>query len=274
MILLDGRKTRDALVVQLVERIKALGRVPTLAIIQVGSRPDSTAFIRAKKAFAKRIGINEKHIQIPEAATQGEVIDLIKQCNKDQEVTGIVVQLPLPSHMDRDLVIDAIDVRKDVDGLTKENVKLWLEGSRKAILPATARGVRELLKFYDISLAGKKVAVIGRSMLVGKPIASMCLNENATVDVCHRGTLDIRSITKNADIIISAAGKPGLVTKDNVKPGQVVVDVGITRTSENKLVGDVDFDAVKDIVLALSPVPGGVGPMTVLALFENLLDLV
>ena len=276
--ILDGRIVRDSLIPVLSDRVKSLAArtptcIPMLAIIQVGNRPDSTAFIKVKRSFAKKIGVNERHIQLPEISSQHQIVETIQKCNEDREVTGIIVQLPLPEGIDRDVVIDAIDPRKDVDGLTAHNSKLWFEGNSAAVWPATARGIRELLKYYGISLAGKEVAVIGRSMLVGKPIAAMCLAANATVTVCHSKTPDLVAETLKADVIISATGKIGLITAQHVKPGAVVIDVGISRTEEGTLTGDVDFDSVKDKVAAISPVPGGVGPMTVCALFENLLDL-
>jgi methylenetetrahydrofolate dehydrogenase (NADP+) / methenyltetrahydrofolate cyclohydrolase len=239
----------------------------------VGNRPDSTAFIRAKKAFAKRVGVNEKHIQVPENISQNELIDIIKKCNIDLSIHGIIIQLPLPIHIGRDTVIDAIDPKKDADGLTATNVKLWLEGREDCIMPATARGIKHLLNYYKIDLFGKHVTVVGRSMLVGKPIVAMCLNENATVTVGHSKTKHLAEETKNADVLVVAVGKPGLIDEKYVKKGQVVIDVGISRTQDNKLIGDVDFNSVSKKVSAITPVPGGVGPMTVFSLFENLIGL-
>lgn len=306
-IILSGTQAREALIPSLIERIKSLSYVPTLAIIQVGDRADSTSYIRAKKSFATKIGVNEKHIQFPENISQQELISRVQELNTDPKIQGIIVQLPLPLEIDSDTVIETIDPRKDVDGLTAHNVKGWTEGREDAILPATARGVMELLKFYKIELFGKKVTVIGRSMLVGKPIAAMCISEGAEVTVCHSKTLDLVSETKMADIIIVAVGKPGLIQAKHVREGQIVIDVGISAVNSTdaqvglqinssaigsfidssslinnpitsshntkRLVGDVDFDAVKDIVAGITPVPGGVGPMTVLGLFENLVDL-
>jgi methylenetetrahydrofolate dehydrogenase (NADP+)/methenyltetrahydrofolate cyclohydrolase len=282
-LILDGRKAREALMPALVERVKALSYKPTVTIIQVGDRPDSTAFIRAKKSFAGKIGVEVKHLKLTETVSQSEVIDIIKENNADKNVHGIIVQLPLPIALDRDAVIDAIHPKKDVDALTSHSVKGWIEGREDTLMPATARGIRELLGYYKIELFGKHVTVIGRSMLVGKPIITMCLNENATVTVCHSKTPDLSKETKNADILIVAAGKPGLITDKHVHKNQVVIDVGINKSTGEKLdeeiegtplVGDVDFAKVSKKVAAITPVPGGVGPMTVFALFENLLDLV
>ncbi len=273
MNIIDGRIVRDARIANLKERLTTLSYIPTLAIIQVGDRTDSTAFIRAKKTFASNIGVKENHIKVEESISQRELIDIVKGCNIDPTIHGIIVQLPLPLHIEQDAIIDAIDPRKDADGLTAINTKRWLEGREDCVMPATARGIRELLSYYHIDLFGKPVTVIGRSMLVGKPIAAMCLNENATVTVCHSKTPNLAEETTKADILIVAVGKPGLIQAIHVKKGAVVIDVGITRITTDSLVGDVNFESVKDIAGAISPVPGGVGPMTVCALFENLLDL-
>jgi len=242
-----------------------------LAIIQVGDRSDSTSYIRAKKLFAAKIGVEVVHELFAETITQTEILKHIEILNDDESIHGIIVQLPLPGHIDRTKVIDTIAPGKDVDALTTTSIGSWTKG--KGIMPATARGVRELLRFYGIEILGKKVTVVGRSDLVGRPIAVMCQNAGAHVTVCHSQTTDLISGTKDADILIVAVGKPGLITAKHVNGGQVVIDVGISRIGEERLVGDVDFEAVSQIVKAISPVPGGVGAMTVLALFENLIDL-
>lgn len=278
--IISGKHTRDILVPTLIERIKSLSFKPTLAIIQVGAREDSTAFIRAKKNFASKIGIQEKHIQLSETISQGELTTVIEQCNEDSTIHGIIIQLPLPASLDRDAVIETIDPDKDADGLTSTNVKRWLEGREDALMPATARGIRELCAQYGITLFGKRVVIIGRSMLVGTPIAALCLAENATVTICHSKTKNLAVHTREADIIISAVGKPKLIGKKHVKKGQVIIDVGITVTqsnTSNKVVGDVDLRAVLPVIGSkgmITPVPGGVGPMTVLGLFENVVDLI
>jgi methylenetetrahydrofolate dehydrogenase (NADP+)/methenyltetrahydrofolate cyclohydrolase len=280
--IISGRATRDALIPGLIQRVKALGRAPVLAIIQVGDRPDSASYIRSKKSFGEKIGAKVKHVKLGEDISQEELVKAINECNADDSIDGVIVQLPLPLHLNKYVAIEAIDPKKDVDGLTPAQVKGWTEGNKRAVLPATARGVMTLLKYNKILLAGKQVAVVGRSMLVGKPIAAACMKEKALVNVCHSKTLDLASETRKADIIIVAAGKPGLIGRDHVKSGQVIIDVGINtvkgekledEVEDTKLVGDVDFEAVKDIVAAITPVPGGVGPMTVFCLFENLLDL-
>jgi len=271
--ILDGNATREALLPPLATKIKTLYRVPTLAIIQVGGRPDSEAFIRAKKSFAARIGVKERHLQLSEKISQADLVRVIEEQNSDESIQGIIVQLPLPLHIDRDVIIDSINPSKDADGLTSYNVKRWLEGREDAVMPATARGIRELLKHASVDLYSKKVTVIGRSMLVGKPIAAMCLSENATVTICHSKTANLSEETRKADILIVAAGSPGLIGPACVREGQVIIDVGISRGANGSLVGDVDFESVKNIVAAISPVPGGVGPMTVFSLFENLVHL-
>ncbi|MGC9605417.1 MAG: tetrahydrofolate dehydrogenase/cyclohydrolase catalytic domain-containing protein [Minisyncoccia bacterium] len=281
-LILDGRAVREARTPELIERVKQLSRQPTLAIIQVGDLPDSTAFIKAKSAFAVKIGAKVKHIHLPESIFRHELVDEVRECNADADIQGIIVQLPLPIAIDQDAVIEAVDSKKDADGLTSFNVKRWLEGREDAVIPATTRGVKELLEYYKLGLFGKHVVVVGRSMLVGKPLAAFCLNENASVTVCHSKTVDLPEETRKADVLIVAAGKSKLITADHVREGTVVIDVGINTVkgekledeiSGRKLVGDVDFEAVKDIASAITPVPGGVGPMTVLALFENLADL-
>jgi len=265
MILIDGRKAREHYLPLLQERIQLLKKVPTLAIIQIGSRADSDSYIKAKKSFALKIGAKEIHTKLPEDVTEKEVIDLINKYNEDESINGIIVQLPLPQHLNQDVIVNAIDVSKDVDGLV----------SNTKFIPATARGISELLEYYKITLTNKNVVVIGRSKLVGGPIANMCRSQGAIVTVLHSGSENIKDHTKKADILIVAIGKANLIDESYISKGQIVIDVGITRIGEgenSRLAGDVDFEKVKDIVEMISPVPGGVGQMTVLALFENLVD--
>lgn len=263
MLLLDGKKAREHYVSLLTERIQKLSFSPRLVIVQVGDRADSDAFIKAKKSFAQKIGAKEIHIKLPEQVTQKEVVEHIEKYNKDKSIHGIIVQLPLPAHLNPDIIIDAIDPVKDTDGLT----------SATAYMPATARGIRDLLRFYSIDLVGKKITVVGQSKLVGKPISEMCKKSGALVTACDSRTQNLAEKTKTAEILIIAIGKPRFIDEKYISEGQIVIDVGITRQENaNSLVGDVDFDGVKDIVGAITPVPGGVGQMTVLALFENLVD--
>jgi methylenetetrahydrofolate dehydrogenase (NADP+)/methenyltetrahydrofolate cyclohydrolase len=262
MLLLDGKKARELYTAQLIERVKKLPFSPCLVIIQVGERADSDAFIKAKKSFAQKIGAKEIHIQLPEDVSQKEVIGQIEKYNQDSTVHGIIVQLPLPRHLNSHEIIETIDPHKDTDGLT----------SKTDFMPATARGISDLLSFYKINVKNKKVTVVGQSRLVGKPISKMCADKGAVVTSCDSKTEDVEVQTRAADIIIVAIGKPRYITKEYLSKNQVVIDVGITRQNDNKLVGDVAFEGVKDIVEAITPVPGGVGQMTVLALFENLVD--
>jgi len=281
-MILNGRVIRDACMVDLKARFDGLIRLPTLAIIQVGNNEESNSYIKAKTAFGEKLGVKVRHIKLDEKITQHELIAKVLECNQDEKIKGIIVQLPLPISIDRDAVIEAVLPVKDVDGLTSFNVKRWLEGREDAILPATTRGVKELLQYYKIDLFGKHVVVVGRSMLVGKPIAAFCLNENASVTICHSKTPDLGSYTKRADVLIVAVGRPNLIGINHVREGVVVIDVGINTLKGEKfedeitgknMVGDVDFETVKNIASAITPVPGGVGPMTVLGLFENLADL-
>lgn len=286
-MILSGLVVRDELKKSLIAKIEALKNGPghfplTLAIVQVGDRADSTAYINAKKKFAAEIGVTVQIINFRENTEQKDIIKEIVKLNKEMKTAGIIIQLPLPVSLDERAILDAIDPAKDVDAITSSNVKRWsAQGESfqdKVLFPATARGVGELLDFYDIQLKGKKVCVVGRSRLVGTPIAFLCRTKGAEVVVCHSKTPDLKKETLAADVIISAVGKAGLITADHVKSGQVVIDIGLSRIADGtrtKLVGDVDFEKVS-VALgndgAITPVPGGVGPMTVLGLFENLVD--
>ncbi|MDR3558187.1 MAG: bifunctional 5,10-methylenetetrahydrofolate dehydrogenase/5,10-methenyltetrahydrofolate cyclohydrolase [Candidatus Pacebacteria bacterium] len=286
-IILSGKVARDELKKSLAFRIAAFqkrrGFPLTLAIIQVGDRADSTAYINAKKKFASEIGVLVKLVHFGEGTRQKEIIDEIKKLNQDKEISGIIVQLPLPKKMDERIILDAVDPSKDADATSSLNVEKWMAHSA-ALYPATARGIGELLDFYKIDIKGKRVCIIGRSPLVGKPIACLCSAKGAFVTVCHSKTVDLVKETLAADVIITAVGKPALVTAAHLRSGQAVIDVGISDegvkkpddgVSKRKLVGDVDFENVRAALGkngAISPVPGGVGPMTVLALFENLVD--
>jgi methylenetetrahydrofolate dehydrogenase (NADP+)/methenyltetrahydrofolate cyclohydrolase len=278
---LDGKAVREATRSRLSALVKQHGKPIILAIIQVGDRADSTAYIKQKKLFGESIGVTVRHEQFSETVSEQEVVSVIEKLNKSEEIQGIIVQLPLPETLDAHTIIETILPSKDVDGLTGANLKLLFE-NRPGLIPATARGVLSLLDFYNIEISGKHVVIIGRSLLVGKPLALSLLSRNATVTVCHRRSGDLIPYTKAADIVVVATGVPGLLTKDHVKEGQVIVDVGInviTSVTEKlveeiparKLVGDVDFEAVEKEVAWISPVPGGVGPTTVAALFENVL---
>jgi methylenetetrahydrofolate dehydrogenase (NADP+)/methenyltetrahydrofolate cyclohydrolase len=260
MKILDGRIVQEKIAEKLRGEIKKLKIRPTLAIIQLGDLAESNSYIRQKKLFAERIGADVNHIRLSTTNSEKEIINRIKKLNKDKKTYGIIVQLPLPIKLNKEKIIETINPLKDVDGLVS-----------KKYTPATARGVMELLKEYKIPIKDKNVLVIGRSELVGKPIAKVLADEGGAVGVAHRATKNIKELSKAAAILVAAAGHPKLITKDWVSPGQTIVDVGITIVN-GKLIGDVDFEEVSKIVNAISPVPGGVGPMTVAALFENLID--
>lgn len=274
--ILDGRKIRDEKAGDLARAFAELGREVILAIIQVGENKESGAYIEQKIKFGEKLGVNTKFISLPEIATEEECLEVIERLNSDNEVCGIILQLPIPAHLNETTLVNAILPEKDVDGLTESNLGKIMKGGRGAILPATARGVISLLSESQIEIAGQNILVIGRSVLVGKPLSLALLARDATVTVAHSKTRNLAELARSADIIISAVGSAGLINKDFVKEGQVVIDVGITAVEENgkrKIVGDVAFPEVSAVVDAISPVPGGVGPMTVLSLFENLYDL-
>jgi methylenetetrahydrofolate dehydrogenase (NADP+)/methenyltetrahydrofolate cyclohydrolase len=271
-LLLSGITLRDKIKEDLKEVVSSLNPevVPQLAIIQVGADEASSVYIKGKIRFGKEIGVPVIFHHFEDTASEEQVIDLIVRLNADSRTEGILVQLPLPVQMRQDKIIETIDPEKDVDGLTSLNVKKLLVNDTSGIMPATTRGIISLLKANDISLAGKKVLVVGRSSLVGKPTALACLNEDATVTIAHHLSTDVPALCKDADVIISATGVPGLIGKKSVKKDQVIIDVGITRL-EGKIVGDVAFGEVEGLVGAVSPVPGGVGPLTIASLFQNLL---
>jgi methylenetetrahydrofolate dehydrogenase (NADP+) / methenyltetrahydrofolate cyclohydrolase len=270
MIVLDGKKLAEAKKETLRSAVNACAYVPQLAIVQVGDNPASDVYVAKKAAFGKEIGVTVQVIKLPNETTTDTVTAVIADLNKQTTIQGIIIQLPVPAHIDKNVVVNAIDPDKDVDGLTAVN--MWkLMDDNSGIVPATARGISALLTEYSIDLEGAHVVIVGDSLLVGKSSAMHFLNQKATVTVCHDKTKDLAVLTKQADILMVAVGKPGLISNFHVRPGQVVIDIGITRTESGDVVGDVDFDSVKDIVAALTPVPGGVGPMTVVSLFENLL---
>ena len=239
---------------------------PKLVVIQVGDRPDSNSYIKAKMKAAEEVGIEFEHKPFPKMVPEEELIKVIEQLNEQEDISGIIVQLPLPDDIDSSNLINSIDPRKDVDGLTTINAGKLVKGE-KGLFPCTALGVMELLKRSNIEIAGKKVTVIGRSALVGTPLAQMLIKENATVTVCHSKTKDIKSETLKSDIVVVAIGSPKFLTRDMVKEGTTIIDVGINLV-DGKLVGDTDYENLKDIT-NITPVPGGVGPMTVAMLLNN-----
>ena len=245
-------------------------RVPCLAVILVGNNPASLSYVKGKEKACASVGILSKHYHLEEDASQEEVEALIRQCNEDEEVDGILVQLPLPSHLNEKEALLKIDPRKDVDGLHPLNVGNLFSG-QPSFIPCTPLGVMELLKYMNCEIDGKKAVVIGRSNLVGAPVARLLQNENATVTVCHSHTKDIAKVCKEADILVVAMGKEKFVTRDFVKEGAYIIDVGINRMEDGKLCGDVDFDDVVDLAKGITPVPKGVGPMTICMLLSNTL---
>ncbi len=249
---------------------------PHLAIVLVGDNPRSKVYIEQKKKFGVAIGAEVSFFEYPEAMSTDELCNSLKEFGDRADIHGIILQLPLPVHFSKEdigRILDIIPQNKDADGLTSMNCGFLMKESPLAIVPATARGVIELLKYYSIDVSGKHVVMVGRSQLVGKPIALSLLAMGATVTICHRGTTDLPSVTRLADILVSAVGVPGLITKEYVKEGQVIVDVGISVNGEGGISGDVNPNVVEAGIQALSPVPGGVGPMTVSGLFLNLMDL-
>lgn len=255
----------------LLARVASLSVKPHLVIIQVGNNPSSTKYIEYKKKFALRVGALVTHEKYDDTVTEEDLVAHIATYSRDASVHGIILQLPLPKHIRPWIALDAIDPKKDVDGLTSYNLRHVYEND-EILLPATTKGIFTLLQHYNIKLDGKHVVVVGRSSLVGKPTALACINRNATVTVCHSHTKNLADITKTADILIVAIGQPHLIKEDYIKEGAVVVDVGITVTEDNKVAGDVLVSSLSDKAEAVSPVPGGVGPMTIVSLFENLLQ--
>ncbi len=271
--IIDGKAISQAIKDEVkaeAEKLSETGRKPCLAVILVGSDPASAVYVGNKKKACEYCGFDSVSIEMPEETTEEEVLKKIAELNSDENVDGILVQLPLPKHINEDNVILAIDPSKDVDGFHPVNVGNLLIG-RDGFVSCTPAGIIELLKRSDVDIQGKECVVVGRSNIVGKPMAVLMLRENATVTVCHSRTKDLKEVTKRADILIVAVGKPRLITKEYVKDGAVVIDVGIHRTENKKLCGDVDFDDVCERTSLITPVPGGVGPMTIAMLMKNTL---
>lgn len=242
-----------------------------LAVIQVGNDPASSVYVGNKKKACEYIGIESLSYELPEDVTQKELISLIESLNEREDVNGILVQLPLPKHIDEDAVIRAIAPEKDVDGFHPQSVGTLCIG-QKGFVSCTPAGVIQLLKRSGVEIAGKECVIIGRSNIVGKPMALLLLRENGTVTITHSKTKNLKEVTKRADILIVAVGKPKMITKEYVKEGAVVIDVGIHRNENNKLCGDVDYDDVAPVCSAITPVPGGVGPMTIAMLMQNVVE--
>ncbi|MEE0117792.1 MAG: bifunctional methylenetetrahydrofolate dehydrogenase/methenyltetrahydrofolate cyclohydrolase FolD [Lachnospiraceae bacterium] len=272
--LIDGKRISAEIKDELKREVaewKEKGKEAALAVIQVGNDPASSVYVRNKKRACEYIGIGSLNYELPEETTEAELLDLIAELNAKKEVSGILVQLPLLKHMDEDKVIRAIDPAKDVDGFHPQNVGALVIG-QKGFVSCTPAGIIELLKRNDIEIDGKHCVVVGRSNIVGKPMALLMLRENATVTVTHSHTANLKEICKQADILIVAIGKNQFITADYVKEGAVVIDVGIHRDENNKLSGDVKFDEVEPLASAITPVPGGVGPMTIAMLMNNCVE--
>ncbi len=253
-----------------VEKLKAQGYTPKLSVILVGNDGASQSYVRSKKKAAEKIGMISEVIHLNENTSEADVLKELERLNQDGSVSGILVQVPLPKQVDEQKVLDAIDPAKDVDGFHPINIgRLYLDEAK--LIPCTPLGVMELLKHADIDLEGKNAVVIGRSHIVGQPVAKLLIQQNATVTVLHSRSQNISEHLKQADVIVSAVGRPGMVTRDDVKAGAVVIDVGNTPDENGKLKGDVEYDEVKEIAGAITPVPGGVGPMTITMVLNNTL---
>ena len=271
-IILDGKKLRDKIFEDLKAKLDKMAKKPTLAVILVGENPASQIYVRNKKKTAEKLGINSISIEYPSDITENELLEKIEELNNDENVTAILVQLPLPEHINKNKVIDRILPQKDVDGLTPYNLGKLFSGEEPYVYPCTPKGILLLLDEYNIELEGRHVVVVGRSNLVGKPVAQLFLKRNATVTMCHSHTKNLANITKTADIVVSAVGK-NVIGEKMLKSNCVVVDVGIFRDENGKISGDVDFENVSKVTAYISPVPGGVGPMTIASLMLNTVEL-
>ncbi|WOV88886.1 bifunctional methylenetetrahydrofolate dehydrogenase/methenyltetrahydrofolate cyclohydrolase FolD [Sporosarcina oncorhynchi] len=254
-----------------VNKLIESGCKPGLAVILVGEDPASQTYVKNKNKSTIEAGMKSEQIKLPATITEEELLKHVDNLNNDDSIHGILVQLPLPSHIDEDLVIKSISPDKDVDGFHPQNVGKMMIG-QETFLPCTPHGIMEMLERSGIEIAGKHAVVIGRSNIVGKPMGQLLLQKDATVTYCHSKTKDLASFTKQADILIAAIGKAKFVTKEHVKDGAVIIDVGMNRDENGKLCGDVDYDSVKEIASAITPVPGGVGPMTITMLLKNTLQ--
>ena len=271
--IIDGKQISLDIKNELKEKVakyKEQGIEITLVVVKVGNDPASAVYVRNKEKACEYVGINSKTLALPEETTEEELLNVVKELNEDKNVNGILVQLPLPKHIDESKVLLTIDSTKDVDGFHPVNVGKMVIGE-DTFLPCTPAGIIEMIKRTDIDIEGKECVVIGRSNIVGKPMAMLMLKENATVTIAHSRTKDLKEVTKRADIIVAAIGKAKFVTADYVKEGAVVIDVGMDRDENGKLCGDVDFESVSKVASAITPVPGGVGPMTVTMLLVNCL---
>lgn len=268
MILIEGNKLKEKIIRDLKEKTKSLPRPIKIAIIQVGNNESSTIYINQKKKLEQEINILINHIKLQGETKEQEIIKKINALNKDKEIDGIMVQLPLPKHLNQKIIVNAIDENKDIDGLTDSNI-IKLYNNNYTLAPCTPIGILKLLELYKIDIKEKNIVILGRSDIVGKPLSLLLTNSNATVTLCHSKTKDVKKITNKADILISAIGRPKLITKDYIKKDAIIIDVGINKDENGKLCGDVDFEDVKDKVSYITSVPKGVGPATIAMFLEN-----
>ncbi|MCQ2187670.1 MAG: bifunctional methylenetetrahydrofolate dehydrogenase/methenyltetrahydrofolate cyclohydrolase FolD [Bacteroidales bacterium] len=281
--IIDGKALSLSLKEQMKERIVELeaqyGRKPCLAVIIVGDNPASRSYVRGKIKAAEFVGMDSRLVELPEDISEQALLEKIAAINAEDAVDGLLVQLPLPKHINEDRVIDAIDITKDVDGFHPQNVaKLWL--GRPCIVPCTPKGIIAMIDSTGENISGKKAVVVGRSNIVGKPVAKLLLDKNATVTIAHSRTADLPAVCREADVLVAAAGRPEMITADMIKPGAIVIDVGINRipcikedgTEGSRLVGDVQFSGASEVAGWITPVPGGVGPMTITMLMQNTIE--
>ena len=263
-----SQELKDAMKLEVADLVNNYGRAPHLAVVLVGNNPSSISYVKGKEKACDYVGIKNSTIRLSEETTEEELINVINKLNLDNGIDGILVQLPLPKHINEEKIIETIAIEKDVDGFHPLNVaNLWLK--KEAMLPCTPKGIIKLLEKANVTIAGKSAVVIGRSNIVGLPISKLLLDRNATVTITHSKTVDLANVTNKADILIVAVGKAKMVKREMVKEGAVVIDVGVNRDENGKLCGDVDFDDVVDVAGVITKVPGGVGPMTITCLMEN-----
>lgn len=273
--IIDGKllaaELKEQMRLQVIELQNKYGRKPSLAVIIVGENPASQSYVKGKIKAAAVVGMDSRLVEMPESVSEDELLKQIQMLNEDADVDGILVQLPLPKHINEDKVIDAIAKEKDVDGFHPANVaNLWL--GKPCIVPCTPKGIMKMLETTGVNPAGKTAVVVGRSNIVGKPVAKLLLDANATVMIAHSRTANLKEITSQADILVVAVGRPNTVSADMIKPGAVVIDVGVNRMENGKLCGDVDFAEAQNIASYITPVPGGVGPMTITMLMQNTIE--
>lgn len=271
-VILDGKSLRDKILEELKIKLGKTDKKPTLVVILVGDNPASKIYVNNKKKTAERLGINSMIIEYPENIEENVLLKKIEDLNNDDDITAILVQLPLPKHIDKSRIINAISPQKDVDGFTPYNFGKLFEGEEPYVYPCTPKGIIRLLDEYKIPIAGQHIVIVGRSNIVGKPLSQMLLNRNATITICHSHTKNLAEITKTADILISAVGGK-IIGKNMLKQNSVVIDVGIFKDENGKTRGDIDFESVAPDASYISPVPGGVGPMTIAMLMSNTVEL-